>query len=69
MVTGNYNKENTNALFIVGNGTGTSTSARSNAFEVISDSKGAAIKVGKTILTETDINRILNFINAWEVTE
>ena len=52
-VVGKYNAASDSALFIVANGT--SRDARSNAFEVISDRYGCAIKVGDTALTEDDI--------------
>ena len=52
-VIGKYNKDGNQSLFIVGNGT--STSDRSNAFEVISKSDGVAIKVGNTIITEEQL--------------
>ena len=44
MTIGQYNNENPDALFIVGNGA--SDTSRSNAFEVISNDKGVSIKIG-----------------------
>lgn len=52
-VIGKYNTDSADALFIVGNGADEDN--RSNAFEVISDRYGCAIKVGDTKLTEDDI--------------
>ncbi len=54
-VTGQYNKKITNALFIVGNGTGTSNSQRSNAFEVLED--GRAKVYGAPIENEDIIRK------------
>lgn len=51
---GQYNADNAEALFMVGNGT--SDTARSNAFEVISNSEGAAIKVGSSTFTEKQLS-------------
>ena len=61
---GKYNKENSSALFIVGNGT--SDTARKNAFEVISNSSGSAIKIGNTTLTEAQLIKLINFIDTIE---
>jgi len=49
-VVGRYNKDNNDALFVVGDGTDEDN--RHNAFEVISNGNGCAIKVGDTMLTE-----------------
>lgn len=55
---GKYNAEDLNALFIVGNGTGTSDDKRSNAFTV--DTSGNAVFAG-TISTSTisDLNKVI----------
>lgn len=63
-VFGKYNKENADALFIVGNGTDTAENTRSNAFEVISNSDNIALKIGNTTVNESNFNNINN-IN-WE---
>ncbi len=54
MAIGKFNADNVDALFMVGNGT--SDSARSNAFEVLSDN---SIKIGSTTLTETQLQALL----------
>ena len=58
---GKYNAENAKALLIVGNGA--SDTNRSNAFEVISDTSGASIKIGSTILTEAQLGKLLKLIS------
>lgn len=61
---GKYNKENTNALFIVGDGTDTSVNKRRNVFEVISTSSERGIKVGDSaILNAEDLSTLIANIN------
>lgn len=57
---GKYNQENPDALFIVGNGTADS---RSNAFEVVSNEDGVAVKIGNTILSETKLMQLLTLLD------
>ena len=70
MATGNYNKENKSALFIVGNGTGPEDEKRSNAFEVTQDTVKA---FGKDVIivpaiTTMDNGKVLQVKNgAWSV--
>lgn len=54
---GKYNKENPNALFIVGNGADENNP--SNAFEVLKES---GIVVGDTVLTEATVTALLNLL-------
>ena len=56
-VIGNYNANNSKAKFIIGNGT---SSAKKNIFEVIDDNGTAAIKVGNTVITETQLAALLS---------
>ena len=56
-VVGEFNAVTNQALFVVGGGT--SDTDRKNAFEVINNDNGAAIKVGNTIITEDQLNRLL----------
>ena len=62
-VIGKYNRENSNALFIVGNGTSSTNYGRKNAFEVLENN---AIKIGSTILSEQQLTKILKFIDTIE---
>lgn len=67
-VVGRCNKASEKALFIVGNGSNSGTESApqlnlSNAFEVISDVNGAAIKVGNTTITEAQLNQLLALLN------
>ncbi len=55
-IFGEYNKDNSNAVFILGNGT---ASGRSNAFEVISKNGVCSIKVGNTELTEEQLQQVI----------
>ena len=56
-VVGKFNADNADALFIVGNGEGTTN--RKNAFEVFSTVvHGNAIKIGDTTLTETTLAEV-----------
>lgn len=59
VVFGKYNAVDSNALLIVGNG---SSSTKKNAFVVKNDS----IMIGNTTLTETQLIKILNFIESIE---
>lgn len=57
-VIGMYNSDNSNALFIIGNGT--LDTARKNAFEVTANS----IKIGNTELTEEMLKKVIQFMNS-----
>ena len=59
-VVGSYNADNNKAKFIVGNG---SEDNRKNLFEVINNNGVAAIKVGNTTITETQLIYLLALIN------
>lgn len=61
LVCGRYNKAAEEALLVVGHGASNET--RANAFEVISNAVGVALKVGDTLLTEADLKKILTSIN------
>lgn len=64
-VIGSYNVVTNNAMFIVGNGD--NDSSRSNAFEVLKD---GGVAINGVILTSTQLQKILNFIDTIEeVTE
>jgi hypothetical protein len=71
MAIGRSNMENPDALFIVGNGSENGTDLanemRSNAFEVISNTDGAAIKIGNVTLTEAKLQKLIDFIDAVEL--
>lgn len=64
-VVGKYNSDNNSALFIVGNGT--SAFKPFNAFEVISNSSGYAIKVGNTTITEAQLAKLIRFLDTIEI--
>lgn len=73
-VVGKYNAENDEALFIVGDGyfwTGTTADpahiVRENAFEVVSNSSGYAIKVGNTTITEAQLAKLIRFLDTIEI--
>lgn len=53
-VIGRYNSDNSDALFIIGDGT---SQKRGNAFEVGKDDSGYFIKLGNTIVTEESLAR------------
>ena len=68
-VVGKFNADNANALFIVGNGGGTTN--RKNAFEVISNAGKCSIKVGNSELTETtlaeaDLKNLISKLTKYE---
>lgn len=59
-VFGEYNKDNANALFLVGNGV---KDARSNTFEAISKDGVSSIKVGNTEITEAQLKKLLELLS------
>jgi hypothetical protein len=61
---GKYNTDESTALFIVG--AGTSNDDRKNAFTTGHDESNYYLKVGSTKLTETQLKKILNFIDSIE---
>lgn len=66
-VVGEFNKITDQALFVVG--AGVSDTERKNAFEVINNDSGAAIKVGNTTITETQLNQLLALLNSKSVSD
>lgn len=56
-VIGKYNKENDEALFIIGNGTGESSSDRSNAFEVL---KNGSVSINGVNITNEQLTALLS---------
>lgn len=65
-VVGKYANTKTDQLFTVGKGS--SDSARSNAFEVLSDNNGnCSIKIGNTELTEAQLQKLIAFIDSVEL--
>lgn len=63
LVVGEYNRNSTNAKFMVGNGK--SNTQRSNAFEVLSDKNGnCSIKIGNTELTEAQLKKLIALIKS-----
>lgn len=66
-VIGSYNSSDSDALFIIGSGT--ATNDRKNAF-VVKKSGEAQVKsltIGNTTFTESELKKVLNFINGIEV--
>ena len=62
-VVGKNNKENNDALFIVGNGSSSADANRKNAFEVLLNGN---IKIGNTTLSEAQLQKILRLIDTIE---
>ncbi len=58
---GKYNAESADALLMVGNGT--SDTDRKNAFEVVSNGDGVALKVGHTVVTESQLQKLLALLS------
>ena len=62
-VLGKYSAVNDNAIFVVGNGTGSASSSRKNAFEVLKDGRAKVHGVpveGTDVLRLKDLNTVFN---------
>lgn len=59
-IVGKYNDETSTALFMVG--AGQSAGERLNAFEVLHNGTQASIKVGNTVITEAQLQALLNLL-------
>ena len=65
-VVGKYNAEDNTSLFVVGVGTGADTTQRMNAFTTGNDGTEDYITIGETKLTETQLKKVIEFINRIE---